>query len=639
MTLIRVSLVMLLLLSVSSASVWGQGSRRLSRAATATQKAEKEAKQTEAAEETSEKPTAQPVALAKEKAASSTESAKKLKWAEIKLSGSLPEGPSLPGLFGEISESMNRIFERLDAAAKDKEIQGIVLKIENPTIGLGGVHELRTKILQARESGKPVYGLLETATTADYLIATACDQIHMPEPGLLMMTGLRAEVSFYKNLLDMLDVEADILRVGKFKSAAEPYTRTEMSPEFRQEIEEMLDEQFQWILSTIAKSRGLTEKQVRRAIDLGPHTPKEALKLGLIDGVHYPDEVETLALADQENTTFELVEKYGRKKVDTNFDGFTGMMKLINLMMGVEPGAKKSDKPQVAIIYANGAIMPGRGTSGPFGDDMIGSETMVETIREVAKNDRVKAIVLRVNSPGGSATASDLIWRALEKVEKPIVVSMGDVAASGGYYISMGADYIYAEPGTITGSIGVVGGKLAFEGLFRKLGITTSVVSRGQNAGALSMTTPFSDTEKQAMQKMMNEIYETFTTKAAAGRKMPLEKLEELAGGRIYLGQQAVKNGLVDEIGTLDEAVTKAAELAELDPASFERLLLPKPTSPFEQLFGPVDTRLHQPTLLEQLRDIIPEDFSTTIGEALRIEWLSGQDPRLLILPFQLRMK
>ncbi|HCS51569.1 MAG TPA: signal peptide peptidase SppA, partial [Planctomycetaceae bacterium] len=183
----------------------------------------------------------------------------------------------------------------------------------------------------------------------------------------------------------------------------------------------------------------------------------------------------------------------------------------------------------------------------------------------------------------GSALASDLIWRALEQVDKPIVVSMGDVAASGGYYISMGADYIYAEPGTVTGSIGVVGGKLALEGLFEKIGITTSYVTRGDNSGALSAMQPFNDSERKAMQKMMNDIYELFVTKAAEGRDMKVERLKELGGGRIYTGEVAVENGLVDEIGTLDQAVEKAKELADLKGNDdVERLLLPKPTSPFE---------------------------------------------------------
>ncbi|MCG6158431.1 signal peptide peptidase SppA [Rubinisphaera margarita] len=579
-------------------------------------------------------------AAEKSKDEESEEAATKIRWAEIELSGMLSEGPSLPGLFGEIGQSLTQISDRLDRAAKDDTVDAVVLKITNPLIGLGSVHELRTKILSVRESGKPVHALLETALTTDYLIATACDKIYMPEPGMLLMTGLRAEVSFYKNLFDMLDVEVDVLRVGKYKAAAEPYTRTEMSPEFRQEINDLLDSQYSIICKMIAESRDMSVEDVKKAIDNGPHTSTTAKEYGLIDEIRYADELEDIARDGDEDAEFTLVQRYGKEKVDTNFEGFTGMMKMMNLMMGVDPSKKKSVAPQIAVIYANGSIMSGRGTSGPFGDEIIGSETMVKTIREAAENDRVKAIVLRVNSPGGSAVASDLIWRALEQVDKPVVVSMGDVAASGGYYISMGADHIYAEPGTITGSIGVVGGKLALEGLFEKLGITTSYVTRGENSGALSIMQPFSESERKAMQRTMNEIYEIFVTKAAAGREMDVDELKELAGGRIYTGEVAVENGLVDDLGTLDDAFKKAKELAGLENAKdVDRLLLPKPTSPFEQLFGPLDTEVKQDVATSVVQDLLPAELTAELRRAMIINELSATDPRLLLMPFQLRFK
>ncbi|HBN78738.1 MAG TPA: signal peptide peptidase SppA [Planctomycetaceae bacterium] len=576
----------------------------------------------------------------KEKSSETEVKQTEIKWAEIELSGMLPEGPSLPGLFGEISESVNRIFDRLDRAVADDEVDAIVLKINNPLVGMGTVYELHTKIKAIRKQGKPVYAMLETALTPDYLIATACDKIYQPEPGMLLMTGMRAEVSFYKNLFDRLDIEADILRVGKYKAAAEPYTRTEMSPEFREEISELLDGQYAMLIKMIADSRDLTEQQVEAAINTGPHTAASALEAGLIDGLYYSDQLEEIALKNEDDATFKLAKKYGKEKVDVNFDGFTGMMKMMNLMMGVEPRSKKSVEPQIAVIYATGAITSGRGAGGLFGGDGIGSDTMIETIREAAENDRVKAIVLRVNSPGGSALASDLIWRALEQVDKPIVVSMGDVAASGGYYISMGADYIYAEPGTVTGSIGVVGGKLALEGLFEKIGITTSYVTRGDNSGALSAMQPFNDSERKAMQKMMNDIYELFVTKAAEGREMKVERLKELGGGRIYTGEVAVENGLVDEIGTLDQAVEKAKELADLKGNNkVERLLLPKPTSPFEQLFGPIDTRMQQASAAELLEGVLPVEMTAQLKRALMIDNLSKTEPRLLLMPFDLKFE
>ncbi|MCA8986999.1 MAG: signal peptide peptidase SppA [Planctomycetaceae bacterium] len=571
--------------------------------------------------------------------AADAEDSPKVRWAEIELSGLIPEGPSLPGLFGEISQTLPKLFERLDKAAGDEKIDAVVLRINNPLIGLGTVHELRTKIKAVREQGTPVVAFLETALTTDYLIATACDKIYIPEPGMLLMTGMRAEVSFYKNMLDYLDIKTDILRVGKFKSAAEPYTRTEMSPEFRQEISELLDGQYDILVSSISESRGLTREQVMAAIDNGPHTAKSALEAKLVDGMNYVEDIEKIALADDKESEFELVKRYGKEKVDVDFEGFTGMIKMMNLLMGVEPGKRKSNTPQIAVIYASGAIMSGRGSSGPFGDEVIGSESMIEAIREAAENERVKAIVLRINSPGGSAIASDLIWNALEQVDKPIVVSMGDVAASGGYYISMGADFIYAEPGTITGSIGVVGGKLALEGLFEKLGITTSYVTRGKNSGALSTMQPFTDSERETMQAMMNDIYDIFTRKAAAGRDMNVEKIKELGGGRIYIGNVAVENGLVDAIGTLDDAVEKAITLAGIETDDVERLMLPKPTSPFEQLFGPIDTQTQLNQVTVPQLDFLPQELTAKLRNALLIERLSATDPRLLLMPFELKFK
>jgi len=261
------------------------------------------------------------------------------------------------------------------------------------------------------------------------------------------------------------------------------------------------------------------------------------------------------------------------------------------MLMGIEQPKRKSSAPKLAIINAVGPIMTGTSSSDPFtGEGNIGSETLSKAIKQANEDDTVKAIVMRVDSPGGSALASDLIWREAELIKKPFVISMGDVAASGGYYIAMNADKIYAEPGTITGSIGVVGGKLATQGLFDKIGINTSIIKRGQNAGVMSMTTPFSDSERAAMQSMMNDIYKQFTTKAATGRKMDYEKLEKLARGRIYTGLQAKELGLIDEVGTLGDAIAEAKKLAGLKPdEKLEKLELPKPTSPLESLFGPLD--------------------------------------------------
>jgi protease-4 len=254
----------------------------------------------------------------------------------------------------------------------------------------------------------------------------------------------------------------------------------------------------------------------------------------------------------------------------------------------------------------------------------------------------VKAIVLRVDSPGGSALASDLMWHELETLEgkKPFIVSMGDVAASGGYYIAMGADRIFAEPGTLTGSIGVVGGKMALEKFYAKIGITSSVVQKGKNAGFLSVTKPWTDDERESMQKMMNGIYAQFTKKAAGGRKMDYEKLEKMARGRVYTGAQALKLGLVDDLGTLDDAIAFAKKSAGIDPdTKLERLDLPKPVSAFEALFGPVDPTTRIGTaMLRSWLDRLPHEVSAQIKNLEAYDLLS-KELILTVMPYQLQIK
>jgi protease-4 len=501
----------------------------------------------------------------------------------------------------------------------------------------------RQAIARVQAKGKKVHAYLDGADNMDFLLATACDEVVMPEPGVVMTVGVRAEVTFYKKLFDMLGVKAEMLRVGEFKSAAEPYSRTEMSPEFRKEMEEILDDFYQQIISTIAKSRKLTAEKVTAAIDAGPLTARQAKELGLIDRIAYDDEIETALARQYEGKTLKVTRNYGKKKLDTDFSGFAGMIKMMELLMGVEQPKRKNSNPKIAVIYAQGMITTGKSQSDFWsGDTAMGSDTMIKAIREANKDASVKAIVLRVDSPGGSALASDLMWHQLELVQKPFIVSMGDVAGSGGYYIAMGADRIFADPGTITGSIGVVGGKFALEGLFGKVGITTDVISRGKNSGVLSSTSGFTDSERAAMQRLLNDIYDQFTTKAAQGRKMDKDKLEKLARGRVYTGNAALKLGLVDELGSLEDAIAFAQQKAGLKPEDkVERLTLPKPVSPLESLLGPLDpnadAQLADPAVRRVLHSLSPElerNFQT-----LHLLQSMSRERVMTVMPFRLLVK
>lgn len=567
---------------------------------------------------------------------------KKLTVAHIELKGTYSEAPGGVGLFSEVVETLADVLQRLKKAANDDSLDAVILHIDSPHIGWAKLNELRMAVAKVRQKGRKVIAWMEEGLTKDYLLASACDQIVMPESGVLLLPGLRAEVSFYKNLLDMLAIEPEMLRVGEFKSAAEPYSRTEMSPAFREEMETIIDDYFRQIVEMTAEARKLTPEQVKALIDVGLFTAGEAKKQGLVDHVAYEDQIANLIKGDQPNAEVKITKAYGKKKIDADFSGLAGMAKLINTMMGVEPTSRKSSTPKIAIISAVGPIMSGPSQSDLFGDETMGSTTMIKAIRQARDDASVKAIVMRIDSPGGSALASDLMWHELETLEgkKPFVVSMGDTAASGGYYIAMGADRIFAEPGTLTGSIGVVGGKLALEKFYAKIGITTSVIQKGKNAGFLSSTKPWTNDERDSMQKMMNSIYDQFTKKAADGRKMEHEKLEKLARGRVYTGAQALKLGLVDELGTLDDAIAYAKKAANINPdTKLERLDLPKPVSPFEALFGPIDptTRISA-SLTKTWLDRLPPELATQI-KSLETYDLLARELILTVVPYQLQIK
>jgi protease-4 len=575
----------------------------------------------------------------KAEAAAKAKPAKKVQTlALFALDSDLPEGPGQGGLLGDLAPSLHKVVERIDRAAKDDKIGGIVLRLQNPALGSGKVGELRSAVARARKAGKKVYALVDDITNGDYLLATACDEIVMPPPGSVTISGVRAEVTFYKDLLDKLGVKADLLQVGDFKGAAEPVTRSEMSPEFRQQFESVIDDLYNHMVDTIAAERRIDRGRVKDLLDVGLFTAEQAKEAGLIDRVAYEDEFRA-ALKDQtKSDEIKLADDYGKQKVDVDFSGLGGMMKLMEMMAGGGAAKRAGKGKKIAIVYAVGVIMPGESASGLF-DATLGGETLVKALREAEEDDKVAAIVLRVNSPGGSALASDLVWREVTRIKKPIVASMGDMAASGGYYISMGADKILAEPRTLTGSIGVVGGKMALGGLFNKVGIKTEVISRGKNSGWESMDQPFSSSEREAWLAVMKDIYKQFTTKAADGRKMEIAKLESLAQGRIYTGRQAVINKLADQLGTLDDAVAEAKKLAGIDEGeAVERMILPEPKSFLEELLmGPSVEAKVRGELTRELKSAAPAVFDV-LDDATRLPRLFGE-PGVTVMPFRVRIR
>jgi protease IV len=550
---------------------------------------------------------------------------------QLTIRGEYPEGVRSPGLFGDLQPSLATVIQRIDAAATDKDVAAVWLKIQDLGVGRAKIHELRQAVARLRKANKPVYAELTTAESAQYLLAIACQKIVMPPSGTLMIPGVRAEMVFFKGLLDKIGLQFDALQMGKYKGAAEPLTRNEMSPPLRESLDALVDDAYQDLVATIAADRQMPDYKVKTLLDQGLFTAAAAKKAGLIDDVLYSDQLQDAIKTALKAEDIEIGTTYKRKHIDADFSGFSGMMKLFELVTGGRSAEAASKNQKIAVVYAVGPILEGKSSADLFGESAIGSTTIIGALREASADPKVAAIVLRIDSPGGSATASDLIWRETVRVGKPLVASMGDTAGSGGYYIAMGAQKIFASPGTLTGSIGVIGGKLVMRGLYEKLGMTTEVISRGANSGSLSSTQPFTPEERQAWTELFEAMYHQFVGKAAEGRKMPYDKLEQLAQGRIYTGRMAKNLGLVDELGTLQDAIAAAKSAAGLKPdAEVDLMILPEPRSIFEQLFG-------DPSATTDLESLLPEGLAILKQTKMLRALLSERI--LLWMPYGIQLK
>ncbi len=438
--------------------------------------------------------------------------------AHMRLSGDLNEAPvATDSPFGG-GENLRNTLDRIRKAGKDSTVKALYLEIGDLSVGFGKLAEIQRAIADFRKSGKKTYAYCEDAGTMEYLTALSCDVAAMPESGTLMLIGLRASVTFYKGALDKLKIKAEVLKVGAYKGAVEPFVREDLSKENREQIESMLDDHFEHdLIDAIVAARPAkqwTSDAVRKLIDGGPYTAKKAAAVGLIDRVAYSDSFVEFMKSDSKIESAQLARNYGQPKKEDLDLGPLGLLKLLS-----PSKPKESKAPKVAVIYAVGGIETGKGGINPLTGDSVGSTTMVEAIRQAEQDATVKAIVLRVDSPGGSALASDLIWNEIVRCKKPIVASMGDVAASGGYYISMGCRKIYAEPGTITGSIGVFGLKLITGGLSDLVGLKSVTIQRGQNAGIASSERGYTDSERIALTSIIDTTYGQFIDKALAGRQ------------------------------------------------------------------------------------------------------------------------
>ena len=491
----------------------------------------------------------------------------------MRLRGPIPEHVGAQSLFEAWDASspptVLAVRQGFQKAAADDRIRAVALYCGGLQTGWAKAQEIRWVIEDFKKSGKPVRAFLQGASMLDYYVAAAADEISIAPEDFFDMKGLRAEVSFYKDTLAKIGARAEIERIGKYKSAAEPYSRSSMSEAFREVVNSVLDEVYGQFLDQVAPSRDLTPDELRAVIDNGPFMPQQALDSGLVDALQYEDEFRAAFQRDLSLEEWNTVE----------FESY-GLVPLESLDLA---GTHK-----IAVVYGVGVIMGGEGRDNPvFGSNVIWADNFSRLLREVKDDENVEAVIVRIDSPGGNAFASDQIWREMNRLgkKKPLVVSMSDVAASGGYYISMAYSPVLAYPGTTTGSIGVYYGKFNLRGLYDKLGVKKEIIMRGRNAASFSDYKGFSVEERAKIRESVEAVYETFVRKVAASRGREWEEIDAIARGRVWMGSQAHENGLVDELGGFERAVAIAREAAGLDPEAGVTLApYPRPKEFLEML-------------------------------------------------------
>lgn len=549
----------------------------------------------------------------------------------LRVSGSLPDYvPEDPvrELFGAYDQSLTDLVLQFKKAKVDKRIKAVVLDIEISGAGWAKAEEIRDAISDFRSSGKPVYAYLELGLNKEYYIASACNRIYLAPPGELFINGLTADVMFFRGSLDKLGIYPDIYRIGKYKSAADIFTRKDMSEDHREVVNSLLDDLFNRYVDSIAKARNKSSSDMRATIDEAPYSAQKGKDMGLVDSVAYRDQMEK-----------EIKESLGYKESDP--------LRLIsnsdyNRVQPESLGLNKGER--IAVIYATGDIGSGKSDDRPGGGQSIGSDTLAKALNDAREEKTIKAIVLRVDSPGGSGLASDIIWHAVEsaRAKKPVVVSMSDVAASGGYYISAGATKILAQPSTITGSIGVLAGKPVLKGFYDWIGVSNEYVLRGKSAGMFRETEKFTPEERAKFEEWVNSTYyDTFVPKVAKGRNKDPEYIDSVGQGRVWSGAQGKERSLVDEFGGLERAVDVAKQLANI-PADkgVQRVILPYPKTLIQELLNR-DQDISAIRSAEQRRELfsmMPEDVRRALRFVAPFAAVQRGDS-ILVMPFDISIR
>ncbi|MEP2281134.1 signal peptide peptidase SppA [Maribacter sp.] len=518
------------------------------------------------------------------------------------------------GIFEE-SQGLDEIIQAIEVAKNDDRIKGISINNNFIIAGLAQTQAIRRSLEDFKTEGKFIYAYADFFMQRDYYLASVADSIFINPVGVLDFKGLSTEVLYYKELQEKSGIKMEVIRHGKYKSAVEPYLEDNMSDANRSQLTSLLQSLWNSMIVDISKTRSISESDLNMIADtLGGRTPKYAKQSGLIDDVVFYDEYEgklanALSLKADEDINYSKLDDYVK---------YSNKKKL------------KSGDDKIAIVFAQGEILYGEG-----GPNIIGQGIINEALIKAREDEDVKAIVLRVNSPGGSALTSDIIWRevALAREVKPVVVSMGNVAASGGYYIAAGADKIFAEPTTITGSIGVFGTVPNMTELADNVGINAEQVGTNKNAVEYSLFEPMQESFKNQIQESIEETYQTFLQRVSEGRNLSMAQVDSVAQGRVWSGTEALEVGLVDELGNLDDAITAAAEMAELGSYGIKKF--PKYKSGFERFMEDLEGASLQ--LKENiLKDEIGDEAYKVLKELQSFKEQQGIQARM---PFALDIK
>jgi protease-4 len=509
--------------------------------------------------------------------------------AVFKLDGVVLESPQAPDLFslGQPQVSLLDLVRRIRAAGTDDAVKAIVILAEGARMGPAQIEEISQAISYARAKHKDVYVRADSMMTGQYMLASSATRISMVPNGDLMMLGLHMEQPYIRGLLDKIGVKPDFIHMGAYKSASELFMRDGPSPEADAMHNWLMDSLYKSIVDDIAQGRKVPADKVKSWIDQGLYTSEQAKTDGLIDAVEQRDALDqVLKKKYGENLTYDR--RYGEpKRPQIDLSNPFALFKVIGEIMGGQKKSAAPGKPAVGIVYVDGMIVPGSKRPSLFGSSGVAySDEIAKALKQAGDDGSIKAVVLRVDSPGGSATASEIILDACKrlKAKKPLVVSMGDVAGSGGYYVSLGTDTIFADSTTITASIGVVGGKIATTDMWKKIGITFKSYDRGKSADLLSSDNVWTDPQRQKVTAWMQSVYDAFKQHVMDARGQKLKKpLDDIAGGRVYTGKQALDLGLVDKIGTLQDAIDFAADRANLT-REWDVRVVPQPQSPLEEL-------------------------------------------------------